>query len=70
MLIALVVLGIVCAGLALACVWLSGRQRDQQAQAAELAKQLAVFEQRLKEQASASSRTSRSISAWAKSCAS
>ncbi|NMZ57802.1 MULTISPECIES: DUF2802 domain-containing protein [Pseudomonas] len=50
MLIALVVLSIVCAGLALACVWLSGRQRDQQAQAAELAKQLAVFEQRLKEQ--------------------
>nr|WP_223186816.1 DUF2802 domain-containing protein [Pseudomonas nitroreducens] len=48
--IALVVLSIVCAGLALACVWLSGRQRDQQAQAAELAKQLAVFEQRLKEQ--------------------
>lgn len=50
MLIALVVLGIVCAGLALTCVWLSGRQREQQAQAAELAKQLAVFEQRLKEQ--------------------
>ncbi|QRY82422.1 DUF2802 domain-containing protein [Pseudomonas sp. PDNC002] len=34
----------------MACVWLSGRQRAQEAQAAELAKQLAVFEQRLKEQ--------------------
>lgn len=50
MLIALVVLGIACAGLVLACVWLSGRQRAQEAQAVQLAKQLAVFEQRLKEQ--------------------
>jgi len=50
MLIALVVLGIACAGLTLACVWLSGRQRAQESQAVQLAKQLAVFEQRLKEQ--------------------
>ncbi|MDN6857432.1 DUF2802 domain-containing protein [Pseudomonas sp. CAN2814] len=50
MLIALVVLAIACAGLACACVWLSGRQRAQEAQAVQLAKQLAVFEQRLKEQ--------------------
>lgn len=50
MLIALVVLGIACAGLALACFWLSGRQRAQEARAAQLEKQLAVFEQRLKEQ--------------------
>ncbi|MFV3333545.1 DUF2802 domain-containing protein [Pseudomonas sp. NY15437] len=50
MLIALVVLAVACVALAGACVWLSGRQRAQQAQAVELAKQLAVFEQRLKEQ--------------------
>ncbi|MFS2126858.1 DUF2802 domain-containing protein [Pseudomonas sp. Pseusp97] len=50
MLIALVVLSIACAGLALACFWLSGRQRAQEARAAQVEKQLAVFEQRLKEQ--------------------
>ncbi|MCG8905865.1 DUF2802 domain-containing protein [Pseudomonas sp. DP-17] len=50
MLIALVVLGIACVGLALSCVWLFGRQRAQEARAAQLEKQLAVFEQRLKEQ--------------------
>lgn len=50
MLIALVVLAVACVALAGACFWLSGRQRAQQAQAVELAKQLAVFEQRLKEQ--------------------
>jgi len=49
-LIALVVLGIACAGLVLACVWLSGRQRAQEAQAVALAKQLALLEQRLKDQ--------------------
>ncbi|WP_259756371.1 DUF2802 domain-containing protein [Pseudomonas sp. GCEP-101] len=50
MLIALVVLAVACVALAGACVWLSGRQRAQQAQTVELTKQLAVFEQRLKEQ--------------------
>lgn len=50
MLIALVILGIACAGLVAACVWLSGRQRAQEAQVVQLVKQLAVFEQRLKEQ--------------------
>ncbi|MBB4866222.1 uncharacterized protein HemX [Pseudomonas nitritireducens] len=50
MLIALVVLAVLCAGLVGACYWLVGRQRAQEAQTVQLEKQLAVFEQRLKEQ--------------------
>lgn len=50
MLIALVVLGVACAGLAAVCVWLAGRLRAQESQAVQLAKQLAVLDQRLKEQ--------------------
>ncbi|RFQ38351.1 DUF2802 domain-containing protein [Pseudomonas sp. ATCC 13867] len=47
--IALVILGLACAGLAGTCVWLAGRQRVQQAQAAEQAGRIAELEQRLKE---------------------
>ena len=50
MVIALVILGLACAGLAGFCLWLVGRQRAQEALTAEQAGRLAALEQRLKEQ--------------------